>query len=153
MNVRDINFSDINELHKLFPHKNIQEIEESVNNSLQKIWNEEGERIIVEEGNEIIGQCEMIYGKEKQAHTAIAESLFVHENWRRKGIGTEMLKHLEKKARARKVELIILKVSEDNTPAIRLYEELGYAVYGRLEEGLKENGKYENVIYMKKTID
>jgi ribosomal protein S18 acetylase RimI-like enzyme len=50
----------------------------------------------------------------------------VLEEWRGRGIGTKLIRHLEAWAAERGVEWLILEVADANPGATRLYERLGY---------------------------
>ena len=93
-----------------------------------------------------------VHSVEKFKH----QSLFVvvvDQKYRGKGIGTFLLKSLEKLAKEKfNIELLHLEVYEGN-PAIGLYEKLGFIYYGRQEKYLKDpDGKYYDKILMQKFL-
>ena len=49
--------------------------------------------------------------------------IFIEENYRRKGIAILLIKEIEKDF---SIENITLEVREDNIPAIKLYEKIGF---------------------------
>jgi GNAT superfamily N-acetyltransferase len=53
------------------------------------------------------------------------EDLFVLPQWRRRGLGTRLLRHLAREAVARKCGRLEWSVLDWNEPAIRFYEKLG----------------------------
>ena len=55
----------------------------------------------------------------------------VVEAWRGRGIGSALIRHLERWAAERGVERMVLNVSDANEGAIRLYHALGYRDYDR----------------------
>lgn len=55
-------------------------------------------------------------------------SIAVHASYRKHGVAKTLMLEGEVKSRAK---TIILEVDETNIPAIRLYEKLGYTVFGR----------------------
>lgn len=57
-------------------------------------------------------------------------SAHVEPDFQSRGIGTTLVRHLERVARARGFDLIRLEVGKDNRRAQQLYERLGYAVCG-----------------------
>lgn len=52
----------------------------------------------------------------------------------RRGVGRELLKHAEMRARARRCSRMQLEVKDDNEPAIALYRAMNYHEFGRYEE-------------------
>ena len=52
----------------------------------------------------------------------------------RRGVGRELLKQAERRARARGCETLHLEVKDDNGPAIKLYEAMQYQEFGRYHE-------------------
>lgn len=60
--------------------------------------------------------------------------LAVQPAFRRQNLGSEMLTRMADLARARGGTKLLLDVVEDNLPAIRLYERLGFAPTGRRQE-------------------
>lgn len=79
--------------------------------------------------------------------------IIVAKEYRRQGIGTILMKELEKRAIKRyKIELLHLEVYENN-PAIALYKRLGFKVYGCHPQYLKEpDGTYYDKIFMEKPL-
>lgn len=81
--------------------------------------------------------------------------IIVDEKYRGKGVGTILMKSLEKRAKEKfGIEMMHLEVYAEN-PAIRLYERLGYVKYGVHERYLKEpDGKcYDKILMQKSLID
>ncbi|MFM6927968.1 MAG: GNAT family N-acetyltransferase [Bdellovibrio sp.] len=60
-------------------------------------------------------------------------NLAIAPEYRRSGYGFALIKHLQSKALSLKVHEICLKVSEQNTSAIKLYEKLGFETVERIE--------------------
>lgn len=53
------------------------------------------------------------------------EDIYINQNYRGKGVGEMMLKHIAQTGRARGYERIDFQVLEWNAPAIKFYEKLG----------------------------
>lgn len=79
--------------------------------------------------------------------------ILVGEEYRGKGIGTVLMKALEKRAKEMfQIEILHLEVYENN-PAISLYKRLGFKEYGRHPGYLKEpDGTYYDKIVMQKSL-
>ncbi len=60
-------------------------------------------------------------------------SIAVAKRWRRKGIGTKLIRELERRFREKKMKVSRLEVRVSNEPAIRLYERLGYKIIHRVK--------------------
>jgi len=59
-------------------------------------------------------------------------SIDVAEKFRRRGIGSALLREFEKELSKLGAREVVLQVSVDNIPAIRLYEKNGYRIVGRI---------------------
>jgi len=87
----------------------------------------------------------------KLAHQCLF-AIIVDEKFRGKGIGTKLLQDLMQLAKERfKIELLHLEVYEGN-PAIRLYERLGFQVYGKQRHFVKEGNQYLDKILMQRSL-
>ncbi len=87
----------------------------------------------------------------KLAHQCLF-AIIVDEKVRGKGVGTKLLEELMALAKERfHIELLHLEVYAGN-PAIRLYERLGFEVYGTQRHFVKDNGKYLDKILMQKNL-
>ncbi len=58
----------------------------------------------------------------------VIRSVWVDNNWRKKGLGTDIIVNLCKKALSRNIQGIILWVEKDNSAAINLYKKLGFEI-------------------------
>ncbi len=66
-------------------------------------------------------------------HIGHIVSIAVTKRWRRKGIGTRLIRELERRFKERNMKASRLEVRVSNKPAIKLYEKLGYKVVDRIE--------------------
>ena len=81
---------------------------------------------VAREGGKIVGFCNYWLVKDEVHLLAIA----THPDRRRHGVGRRMMDHRLALARARSARLITLEVRKSNTPAIALYERLGFVPVG-----------------------
>ncbi|MGM0557797.1 MAG: ribosomal protein S18-alanine N-acetyltransferase [Myxococcota bacterium] len=65
----------------------------------------------------------------------------VHPDSRRRGIASQLIDRLESRARELDFAFITLEVRENNAPAIRLYESMGFQATGRREEYYADTGE------------
>lgn len=83
--------------------------------------------LVVEDAGVIVGYVIGLLKKWGEAHII---SLAVHPNYRRRGAAMFLMKTLLVKFRMKGVKSVRLEVRVSNTPAIRLYEKLGFKVAG-----------------------
>ena len=86
----------------------------------------------------------------KQAHKALLWGMYVQPIARRTGLSRRLVEAVLAHARER-VELIQLKVVATNVRARRLYENLGFQVYGIEARSLKLGGEYHDEVLMAKS--
>ncbi len=89
---------------------------------------------------------------EKFSHQCIL-SIMVGEEYRNKGIGTELMEVLIKEAKEKfHIEILHLEVYGGN-PAISLYQRFGFTEFGCQAHFIKEpGGKYRSKVYMEKRL-
>lgn len=68
--------------------------------------------------------------------------------YRRKGEGVQLLNQMFEYARKNNVQKIFLDVAENNIPAIKLYEKMGFE-FSHRRKGYYQNGKTDALIYIK----
>ena len=72
----------------------------------------------------------------------------VHPDFRRRGVGQNLILSLVEAMRARQSHSLTLEVRASNTPAIRLYEKLGFSQVGK-RSGYYRNPKEDALILRK----
>lgn len=77
--------------------------------------------------------------------------IYVYSNQRGKGVGKEVLNHLEKLSYAAGVSKIVLTVNHKNTDSIKAYEKWGFANLGLIKRQF-ENGLIVEDIKMEKSV-
>jgi putative acetyltransferase len=136
---------------KWFPMQSEREVEDSV-----KIWSSYsriGSGLTACLDGFPVGNANLyIQPFKKLAHQCLL-SIIVEDQHRGKGIGTALLKELEKLAKEKfHIELLHLEVYDGN-PAIGLYRKQGFVEYGRHKNFIKEpDGRYIDKIYMQKRL-
>lgn len=99
---------------------------------------------IIKSQNKVVGYC--IYylkptislkGLKKQS---VIYSIATDRNFRGKGFAKRLLKESIREMKLNKISSILLYVNENNAPAIRLYEKIGFVIIGQTENicGQKE---------------
>ena len=96
------------------------------------------------EDGELVGMAGYYREKgEKIRHKGHIWGVYVKEKWRGKGVGKQLMSELLRRVRAQDgLEQVNLGVSTDQTAAKRLYESLGFEVYGHERQSLKLNDGY-----------
>lgn len=107
-------------------------------------------RVVAEVDGKMVGQCEVALGAGRKSHVGTL-GISVKQGYRDVGIGQELMRELENQARALGVETLYLEVY-GISPAMRLYERLGYREHGRLPGGIKYRGEYVDCVSMYKLI-
>jgi RimJ/RimL family protein N-acetyltransferase len=108
--------------------------------------------LVAEAMGAIVGVLDFHGGKhEQRAHTGEL-GVSVARSWRRQGVGSTLIGELERWAKPRGIKRIELHVFSNNSPAIRLYEKLGFALEGRRVGAVEVDGSYIDVIQMGKVI-
>ena len=70
--------------------------------------------------------------------------------FRRQGLGIQLLNQMFEYAKENKINKIFLDVAEDNIPAIKLYEKMGFELTYR-RKGYYQKGQVDALIYTKQT--
>ena len=96
----------------------------------------------LKENKWIVGIGNIIFNENnKWAH---ALHIFIDEKYRKKGLATKMLQHLESLARYKKMRILTLRVMPKNEPAINLYEKMGFEEYMNTGEHLPNSNNANN---------
>lgn len=115
----------------------------------RKVWYEEhgaATPILVAEGNgRIVG-----WGALSKYRTtcAVEDSIYVHHDFHRQGIGSRLLTGLITAARRNGHHSILAVISEDQEPSIRLHEEFGFQEVGRFRQLGCKFGRWLDCVYL-----
>ncbi|WP_419880768.1 N-acetyltransferase family protein [Peribacillus sp. B-H-3] len=155
MNIRLLNQSDAEEYKKIrlealkdSPEAFSSSYEEEKSNSIEHYQNriESYEAMIfgAYENGELTGIVSLVKeSKIKLRHRANIYGMYVSKEKRKKGLGRELMKKTISKAKELKdIEQIHLSVTKKNEPAKRLYESLGFEVFGIDKNALKIGEAY-----------
>jgi RimJ/RimL family protein N-acetyltransferase len=103
-------------------------------------------------GDELVGTCEVHKMPElrSRGEHAAGFGLSIAQKYRGEGIGYELSKITIEEATKRipGLKIIILDCFSSNTPALKLYEKLGFKVVGRVPKMLYRQGKYDDQVQM-----
>lgn len=103
------------------------------------------------EGEVLVGVAGLFFEESsKLSHKATIGAVFVTPNYRRKGIGRGLILELLRIAREDKhLKQVNLTVSTTNKRAVKLYEQLGFSVFGTEPNAAFVNGKGYDEHYMR----
>lgn len=95
-------------------------------------------------GNQLVGMAGFYQDKgPKNRHKGHIWGVYVNEAWRGKGIARVLLSEIIERARANgEIEQVFLAVATGQNPAKRLYESLGFQVYGCEPRSIKVGESY-----------
>lgn len=96
----------------------------------------------------VIGWCD-IFPMEREGFTHRGTlGMGVHQDFRKRGIGTRLINEAINRAKDKGLERIELEVFASNTPAIKLYEKTGFVIEGVKQKARKLDGVYDDLIQM-----
>lgn len=84
----------------------------------------------------------------KLAHKAVLCSVFIEPEFQSQGIATALLRAVIAYSHAQ-LEQVLLTVAAANQLAIKLYQKMGFEVYGVEKKALKNNNEYTDELLMK----
>lgn len=131
----------------------IKEERNFIKNCLNEI--EEGEAIylVAEFEKKVLGIASIVKKNLKLESHKGDYGILIAKELQGEGVGEEISKLIISEAKKfLKLKIIILRVFEENLPAINLYKKLGFEMVGKIEKGLKYFGKYKNEIIMAKYL-
>jgi ribosomal protein S18 acetylase RimI-like enzyme len=110
--------------------------------------------LFAEHENKLIGMVGAILGQgEKRQHSATIIAVYVEPQFRGEGVGQQLLRALlEKLSTDPRIVKIDLHVNTQASPAIALYESLGFEKVGVLEKALYHDGIFHDEYIMTKMI-
>jgi ribosomal protein S18 acetylase RimI-like enzyme len=138
--------------------------EEERDTTLETIAGRLGERMLfgafdgaVLAGIVAVGRESAAVGREsavKLRHKAFIRAMVVADAWRGKGVGKLLLEHaLDIAAAMEGVRQVTLDVTAGNVPAIRLYESVGFRIYGTEPCALFADGVYHDTVLMVRMVE
>lgn len=102
---------------------------------------------VAEIGGEIVGWASLNVFNPREAYARTVEnSVYIHHQHHRRGLGHAMLADLIARARALDHHTIIAGISAEQTASMRLHERLGFVEIGRLREVGFKHGQWLDVV-------
>jgi len=109
--------------------------------------------VIALEGGRIVGHTSLC--RARIHHRSMHRGEFgigVEKGYRGEGIGTAMMRELEKKAKQWGLRLFVIGLFAENRTARKMYEKFGFKECGRIPGGLSRKGKYSDEVMMFKRL-
>lgn len=104
---------------------------------------------VAESGGEVVGWASLNVFNPREAYARTVEnSVYIHPQHHRRGLGRAMLADLIVRARALDHHTIIAGISAEQTPSIALHRAFGFAEIGRLREVGFKHGQWLDVVSM-----
>ncbi len=105
--------------------------------------------LVAERDGAVCGWASLSPWSDRAAYRRTVEvSVYVAEEWRRRGIGRSLLVALIDAGRAHRHHALIARISSDNTASIALHAALGFEVAGTLKEVGVKFGRMLDVCVM-----
>jgi len=124
----------------------------------QKAWFASHGRLhpirVAEQNGSIIAWASLSRWSDRCAYDLTVEvSVYVHKDFRGKGIGRQLLQAVTHAGKEAGVHCILSRITEGNAVSIHLHEALGYTHIGVMRQAGKKFGKYLDVYMMQKVFE
>ena len=104
---------------------------------------------VAEVADEVVGWASLNVFNPREAYARTVEnSVYIHHQHHRRGLGRAMLADLIARARARDHHTIIAGISAEQTASMRLHEVFGFVEIGRLREVGFKHSQWLDVVSM-----
>jgi phosphinothricin acetyltransferase len=109
--------------------------------------------LVVEVAGEVVawGALSRFHTRGAFAHT-VEDSIYVHPDFHRQGIGRQVLSELIRLAEAAGHHCIIAAISGDQEPSLHLHARLGFSEAGRLREAGWKFNRWLDVVYLQRPV-
>jgi len=109
--------------------------------------------VVAVEGASVVGFGSLSPFRDRAAYsTTVEDSLYVHAEWRGRGVGRLVLEELVALAVARGFHTVIARISGDNEPSTALHRACGFAVVGVEREVGRKFGRWIDVAVLQRML-
>lgn len=105
--------------------------------------------LVAESGGRVVGWGAL--GSFRTAYTlagTLEDSVYVHHNFHRQGIGSRLLTELIEAGRRNGLRSILANISADQTPSIRLHEKFGFEKVAHLRQVGQKFNQWFDAVYL-----
>ncbi|GMB08235.1 GNAT family N-acetyltransferase [Thermolongibacillus altinsuensis] len=104
--------------------------------------------LVFEENNKVIGFATFGPFRTRPAYKyTIEHSVYVHKDYRKKGIGTKLLKKLIRIANEQEYATLVAGIDSANEESIKLHERLGFTYSGTIKKAGFKFGKWLDLVF------
>jgi L-amino acid N-acyltransferase len=109
--------------------------------------------IVAEHNNQVIGFGACDSFRTRECYSTTSElAVHLHKDFRGKGIGTQIIKELEKKSKDQGIHLMVACIDSGNEGSVRLHERLGFSVVGTMREVARKQNQWLDLVILEKKI-
>ncbi len=109
---------------------------------------------VYEEDGKILGYCCAHLWKERAAYAKTLETtIYMHNDARRRGIGTLMVNHLVDLCRKQGYRALIACITAENEASIRMHEKIGFRRVSEFRQVGRKFGRWLDVVDMELLLD
>ncbi len=102
---------------------------------------------VAEAGSEVVAWASLNVFHSREAYSRTVEnSVYVRDDWQRRGAGRALLADLIERARALGHHTMIAGISAEQVPSVRLHEAFGFKLCGRISEVGYKHGQWLDVL-------
>ncbi len=148
VNIRPLTLSDAQDLQRYcFPNESPETVNAYVERALHYVQRGQAAHLVAEADGHTVANAQLICWRKR----AEIGSLVVAEPLRGQGIGTALIKALNKAAADLGAEVIEIGADKHNEQVLELYQRLGFRPYKEVTLSTPE-GRQERIVYMVKPV-
>jgi L-amino acid N-acyltransferase YncA len=162
ISIRDARFADIPAITRIYAHAVANTVAtmdtDEPTLAKQTEWfrhhDERHPVLVATSSNEVVGWASLSAWSDKGGYRGTAEaSVYLSPEYHRKGIGTELLQALVRRARAIGLHLLVARISSTNETSLRLARNCGFSDVGTMKESGYKFGGYVDVVVLQLILD
>jgi ribosomal protein S18 acetylase RimI-like enzyme len=149
-NYKEIRLDALQKNPESFGRAYEEEKNRSENEWKSKLEDKNRTTLLVLDGKKAVGILGIIFeSSARVAHIADIISVYLKEEYRGKGIASQLMEEAIKVIKSRKItKKVKLNVTTNQLPAVNLYKKFGFRIVGELKNEMNVNGKYYNSYVM-----
>jgi L-amino acid N-acyltransferase len=109
--------------------------------------------VVAADGDAVVGFGSLSPYKDRPAYsTTVEDSVYVHRDWRRKGVGRLILDELLQLAMTHGFHAVIARIVGDHDASIALHERCGFTLVGVENEVGRKYGRWLDVVELQRLL-
>lgn len=109
--------------------------------------------VYIDNDEKVLGWASLSIFRDYRGYDKTVEiSLYVHNEYQGKGIGSSLILEIEKIAVQKGFHSIISAIASENIQSINLHKKFGYEIQGKFKEIGYKNNKFLDVVFLYKII-